>query len=262
MDMRERINLLAETDEDRFVLTRLVERMTAAANRNIPAAVPFLSLRQQAYGQALLSDPAVHFFGGYGEAERAVCCYVPDYLDPVPYLYGEDSPIQAVEARFYEGDSLSHRDFLGALMGMGIKRETVGDILVHPGRCQFLVTREIAPYVLQNLQSAGRTRLQLSPMPFSELAPPVPETKTVQVTVASLRLDSVTAAGFGLSRAEAVKNIETCRTAVNGIPCEKPDFAVREGDRLTVRGMGKIELKTVGGTTRKGRIGITILRYI
>lgn len=262
MDKRERIERLAQTDEDKVLLARLYDRLNAAAVRNVPAAGPFLSPREQAIARQLLPGTEFRFFGGYEGAERAVFCHIPDYLDPEAFLNGEDGPVQAVSARYYEKDSLSHRDFLGALMGAGVKRETVGDILVQPGLCQFFVTREIAPFILQNLESAGRTKLQLSPLALSEVSPPEAETKEIRGTVAALRLDSVISVGFGIARGAAADYIEGGRAAINGLPCEKPDRLLRETDRITVRGLGKIELKTVGGTTRKGRTGVTILRYV
>ncbi len=260
MEKRESIERLAQNDGDRLLLARLYDRMTAAKRKNVPAAGPFLSPREQALAARLL--PEFRLFGGYEGAERAVLCHVPDYLDPEDYLFGEDGPIRALSAAFFEGDALSHRDFLGALTGAGIKREAVGDILVRPGLCQFLVTREIAPYALQNLDAAGRSKLRLSPLPLRELAPPPVETKEIRATVASARLDSIVSAGFGLARSMAARQIEAGRAAVNGLPCEKPDRPLREGDRVSVRGLGRIELRGIGGTTRKGRAAITIYRYI
>lgn len=262
MEKRERIERLAQTEEDKILLARLYDRLNGAARRNIPASGPFLSPREQALSRQLLPGDGFRFFGGYEGAERAVFCYVPDYLEPETYWFDEEGPVQAVSARYHEGDCLTHRDFLGALMGAGIKRETVGDILIRPGLCQFLLTREIVPYVLQNLESAGRTKLHLSPLPLSELSPPEAETREIRGTVAALRLDSVTALGFGLARGPAAQYIESGRAAVNGLPCVKPSYFLTEGDRVTIRGLGKIELNSVGGTTRKGRTGVTILRYV
>ncbi len=262
MEKRDLIERLAQTEEDRVLLARLYDRMSRAVRKNIPAAGPFLSPREQALALRLLPETDCRLFGGYQGAERALLCYVPDYLDADAFLYGTDSPVQALAASFYEGDSPSHRDFLGALMGAGIKRETVGDILVGPGSCQFLVKREIAPYVLQDLDMAGRTKLHLAPLPLSELRPPALETKKIRDTVAALRLDSVSATGFGLSRGKAAAQIEAGRAAVNGLPCQKPDRLLAQGDTVTIRGLGRIELSEVGGTTRKGRTAVTVLRYV
>ncbi len=262
MDKQQAIGRLAESEEDKILLARVYDRMTAAEQRNIPAATCFLSPREQVLVQKLLPQMELHFFGGCQGAERTVCCWIPDYYEPEDWLYSGDGPVGAVRATFYEGDSLSHRDFLGALMGSGIKRETVGDLFVQTGRCDFLVTREILLYVLQNLESAGRTKLRLQPLPLTELVPPVPQVKLVRDTVAALRLDSVVASGFGLSRSRAAQYVESGRTAVNALPCEKPDRQVAQGDRISVRGLGKIELTEITGTTKKGRTGIVISRYV
>ena len=147
MDRREKIARLAQTKEDEVLLARVYERITMAAQRNVPASSCFLSKREQMLVQELLRGEEFVFFGGAALSEREVCCYLPEYLDE-SWLYSEGGPIAAVRASFYEQDRLSHRDFLGSLMGSGIKRETVGDIYVASGLCDFLVLREILPYVL------------------------------------------------------------------------------------------------------------------
>ena len=147
-------------------------------------------------------------------------------------------------------------------MGAGIARETVGDICVGQSSCDFFVTAEIAPYLLQNFTGAGRTKLHLEQIPLSEVSVPEPETKEIRDTLASLRLDSVISAGFRIGRTAAAQYVTSGRAAIDGLPCEKPDKAVEEGAVLSVRTLGKIRLKTVGGQTKKGRISVIIERYL
>ena len=147
-------------------------------------------------------------------------------------------------------------------MGAGIARETVGDICVSKGSCDFFVTAEIAPYVEQNFLSAGRTRLSIARIPLDSVAVPEPETKEIRDTLASLRLDSVVSSGFRIGRSLAAQYIAAGKAAIDGLPCEKPDKAVSEGCKISVRGLGKIKLATVGGQTKKGRISVIIHRYI
>ena len=203
----------------------------------------------------------LHRFGGYEGAERQMLVYLPDYLD-ADVLTEDDSPLVCLRATFYEGDNPNHRDFLGALMGAGIARETVGDICVGQGICDFFVTAEIAPYVLQNFTGAGRTKLHLEQIPLCDVSVPEPETKEIKDTLASLRLDSVISAGFRVGRSAAAQYVTSGRAAINGLPCEKPDKAVEEGAKISVRGLGKILLRTVNGQTKKGRISVIIDRYI
>ena len=154
--------------------------------------------------------------------------YLPDYLEEST-LYGEDSPLCCLEANFFEADKLSHRDFLGALMGAGIARETVGDICVEPGRCLFFTTAEITPYVLDNLREAGRTKLRLKQISLAGLTMPEPEFQEIRDTMASLRLDSVISSGFRIGRALAADYVHAGKVSIDGLPCEKPDKTVSEG---------------------------------
>ena len=199
--------------------------------------------------------------GGYEGAERQMLVYLPDYLDESA-LTEEDSPLVCLRAEFYEGDTPTHRDFLGALMGAGIARETVGDICVGKGSCDFFVTDEIAPYLLQNFFSAGRTKLRLVQIPLQDVQVPEPEVKEIRDTLASLRLDSVISSGFRVGRSQAAQYVTSGRVAIDGLPCEKPDKAVTEGVKISVRGLGKIKLKSVNGQTKKGRISVVIHRYV
>lgn len=203
----------------------------------------------------------LYSFGGYPDAERQMLIYLPDYLDETA-LMEDDSPIVCLRATFYEGDSPSHRDFLGALMGAGIAREAVGDICVSKGSCDFFVTAEIATYILQNFTGAGRTKLHLETIPLNQVIVPEPETKQIKDTVASLRLDSIISSGFRIGRSLAAQHITAGKAAINGLPCEKPDKAVEAGAKISVRGLGKIKLSAINGETKKGRISVVIDRYV
>ena len=200
-------------------------------------------------------------FGGYDEAERKMLVYLPEYLEE-SWLTEEDTPIVCLRATYFEDDVLSHRDFLGALMGAGIGRETVGDICVGKGSCDFFVTAEIAPYILQNFTSAGRTKLHIEAVSLDAVQVPEAETKEIKDTLASLRLDSVVSSGFRIGRSLAAQYITSGRAAIDGLPCEKPDKTVPEGAGISLRGLGKIKLRSVNGQTKKGRISVVIDRYI
>ncbi len=259
---RSNIDKIAHTIDDRMLLAKVWDKLQAGMRREIIANTCFLSPRELEMTRFLFGDaPGLRSFGGYEGAERKILVYLPDYLDE-DFLIGEDSPVVCLRASFHESNTLSHRDFLGALMGAGIARETVGDICVGTDSCDFFVTREIAPYILQNFTDAGRAKLRLDAISLTEVSVPQPETKELRDTLASLRLDSVISAGFRISRALASQHIEAGRASIDGLPCEKPDKLVSEGCKISVRGLGKICLRTVGGQTKKGRISITIDRYI
>lgn len=207
------------------------------------------------------NEPGLTSFGGYEDAERKMLIWLPEYLD-AEYLSGEDSPVVCLHATFWNDDAPNHRDFLGALMGAGIARETVGDICVSKGCCDFFVTAEIAPYILQNFTSAGRTHLHLERIAISDVQIGQPETKQIRDTVASLRLDSVISSGFRIGRSLAAQYITAGKAAIDGLPCEKPDKPVTEGMKISVRGLGKIKISNINGQTKKGRISVVIDRYV
>ena len=259
---RSAIEKIAKTPEDRLLLAKLWDKITAAMRKNIAGQTHFLSLRELELARYLFGEePGLYAFGGFEDAERKMLVYLPEYLDE-SVLYAEDSPVTCLEGTFFREDNLSHRDILGALMGAGIQRETVGDILVEPGRCLFFVTREIAPYVLDNLRSAGRTVLHLTQVPLQGLSLPQPEFQEIRDTVSSVRLDSVIASGFRIGRSLAAEYIRSGKAALDGIPCEKPDKPVPEGAKISVRGLGKIRLASIGGKTKKDRISLLIQKYV
>ena len=259
---RNNIEKIAQTPEDRLLLAKLWDKINAGIRKNIPANTCFLSPRELELANYLFGKPeGLYSFGGYPEAERKMLIFLPDYLDESALLES-DSPVCCLRATFYQGDSPSHRDFLGALMGAGIGRETVGDILVDKGSCDFFVTAEIAPYILQNFTSAGRTKLHLEQIPLANASIPEPEVREIKDTLASLRLDSVIASGFRISRSLAAQYVTSGKAAIDGLPCEKPDKAVAEGMKISVRGLGKIKLASVNGRTKKDRISVVIHRYV
>ena len=259
---RSNIEKIAQNSEDKMLLAKVWDKINAGMQRSIPANTAFLSPREQEMARYLFGQQeGLSFFGGYADSERKMLVYLPEYLDE-EYLQGEDSPVVCLRATFYEGDTPTHRDFLGSLMGSGISRESVGDICVGSGCCDFFVTAEIAPYLLQNFISAGRTKLRLAAIPLAEASIPEPEVKEIRDTLASLRLDSVISSGFRIGRSLASQHISAGKAAIDGLPCEKPDKAVSEGAKISVRGLGKIRLTAVNGQTKKGRISVVIHRYV
>ena len=259
---RNNIEKIARNPEDRMLLAKLWDKINAGIRKNIPANTCFLSPRELEMARFLFGEPeGLYAFGGYSDAERKMLIFLPEYLEESA-LYEEDSPCVCLRAEFYQGDTLSHRDFLGALMGAGIGRETVGDICVGKEHCDFFVTQEIAPYILQNFLSAGRAKLSLRQIRLCDAEIPQPEVKEIKDTMASLRLDSVISSGFRIGRSLAAQHVTAGKAAINGMPCEKPDKTVEAGDKISLRGLGKIKLVAINGQTKKGRIGITIARYV
>ena len=259
---RSNIEKIAKTPEDRVLLAKIWDKINAGMRKNIPANTAFLTLRELDMCRFLFGVQEGLFpFGGYEGAERQMLVYLPEYLTK-DSLYDEDAPLVCLRATFFDGDTPSHRDFLGALMGVGIARETIGDICVGKGQCDFFVTAEIAPYILQNFTGAGRTKVHLEKIALHEVVVPEPETKEIRDTVASVRLDSIISSGFRIGRSAAAQYVSAGKVAIDGLPCEKPDKTPHEGAKISVRGLGKIKLRSINGQTKKGRISVVIDRYV
>ena len=259
---RSLIEKIGKTTEDRMLLAKVFDKINSGMRKNIPASTAFLSPREQEMARFLFGSPQGLFpFGGYPDAERKMLVYLPEYLEE-SWLLREDSPIVCIHADFFREDKLTPRDLLGALMGARIARETVSDFCVGTGCADFFVTAEIAPYLVQSFTSAGRTALHLKQVPLDAVLIPEPETKELRDTLASLRLDSVISSGFRIGRSLAAQYVAAGKAAIDGLPCEKPDKLVSEGAKISVRGLGKIQLAQVGGETKKGRISVIIRRYV
>lgn len=263
MDKGALLDRLGVTGEDRLAMAKVLDRAERVESRNIPAATDFLSPRQQAQALDLLRlagvpETAYVLQGGYEGAERKIFLFLPDWLE----AEDAESPIRCLRAAFREDENLTHRDMLGSLMGMGIVREKVGDILAGPDSADLLVLEGVADFLLQSWTSAGRAKLRVTAIETDHLHIPAVQRKEVRDTVSSLRLDAVAASGFRLARGKAAALIESGRVQLNWRECVKPDKLLEAGDVVSARGFGKFELAEVGGLTRKGRISIVLRVYV
>ena len=267
MNKKELLDRCTRDGEERMLLARCLDRLELAQNRGVPAHTPLLSPVEQAALTDLLNAwgrPRHLFFGGYEDAERRLCAFLPDWQEEESFLSDPEGPLTAIEASYPPNADLGHRDILGALMGLGLTREKLGDILfpAQPGRCQVVCLREAAPILLSQWSEAGRWKVSLTEIGLSDLSPRPAQVKTIRDTVATPRLDAVLAAGFSLSRSKAAGYISSGKVALNHRECLKSDRTVEEGDVLTCRGLGKCVVKEVPGQSKKGRTMLVLDRYI
>lgn len=258
---RKNIDKIADNPEDRILLAKAWDKLTAGFQKNIPAHTGFLSPRQIHLVKLLIgSHQGLSATGGFPDAERKMYIFLPDYLTD-EYINDKDYPIACLRASFYKNESLSHRDVLGALMGCGITRESVGDILISDYFFDFFISSEIAPYILENFQNAGRVSLKVERISLQDVAIPEQKYEKIRDTVASVRLDNIVSSGFRISRTAATEYILSGKAAIDGLTCEKQDKVISQGSKISVRGLGKIILSQIGYITKKGRISVEIHRY-
>ncbi|MHC1750459.1 MAG: RNA-binding protein [Cellulosilyticaceae bacterium] len=198
------------------------------------------------------------FAGGYEDAERKIVALLPetDAFIEIPIS------ILKLTVKTGIGKPLVHRDFLGALLGLGIERSKVGDIIVKDFGAYIMVHQDIEEFVMWNLSGISRYgKIEIEVIDEKDLAFEKPNTKEIQCGVASLRADVILAAAFGLSRGETTKLFENDRARCNGMIINA-NKSLKEGDICTLRGHGKIKFTGINGKTKKNRLHITIEKYI
>lgn len=251
------LRALARTDEDKVLLAGLMDKLETCQMRGYPTNTRFLDLRERAIAaEAVRLAGGVHstaFWGGYVDAERVCALFYPEYMTEDDAVAPENLPFVLLRAQKSPSDTLTHRDYLGALMGLGIERSVVGDIIVHERGADLLVLEDIADFLLLHYHKAGRKNISVERVAIDKLYMPEAVETEGEGSVSSLRLDSVTALIFGKSRGQAQEWISKGIVFLNQQPCMKAEREIGQGDRITVRGQGRARILSLGGISRRGR---------
>lgn len=242
--------------ESELLLRRMKELSTRASVRPDPQFTHFLDPAQLQAAIAAAHAKGVHLAtdGGYPDAERRIAAF---YGEEPPETFPYACVEIAWNARF---GSPGHRDLLGSVMALGFERERMGDIVLSGEKAYLFAERDVAAYVAENLERAGRISVKCRVIDGAPELPP-PEGRVVRETVPSLRLDALLSAGLDLSRSQASELIAAKRVFLNHVETVRCDAPVEAGDMISVRGCGRIRLEEVGGLTRKGRLSVSIFRY-
>ncbi|MGZ9585081.1 YlmH family RNA-binding protein [Paenibacillus marinisediminis] len=249
--------------DERAFAERAMEWVQRAADRHEIRITGFLDPRQISILQSLVNrNPDVHvrFDGGWADAERKRACIAPDYV----YLEAESMGLQvlAVHSADQKWLELEHGDFMGAVLGLGIKREKIGDIHVHDHGCHIVVTEDIASFLDTHLRQVHRVSVMTDVIPITELQPVHTELKEVQLFVASMRLDGIASDMFRLSRTKIVVPIRAGRCKVNWKTVEDPAELLKSGDVVSLKGFGRFKVMEVTGISKSGRIRVTAGIYL
>lgn len=237
-----------------------MEDLAVKAEKTGCAASKFLTPAEEQTVTAYFSrrrDVTLTCDGGYGGAERTRAIFTNTDWGG----YERSEVFAALRITYRQQDTLGHRDILGALMALGIERDTVGDIFADGALAALVCLPEISGFIIENLTKAGRVGISVSRIALDELPTKTEELSVKTDTVASLRLDAVLSAAFGLSRGRAAEMIAAGLVSHNHELCAQPAKEVMEGAVLSVRGMGRAVLTEVGSVSRKGRIFIKIGLY-
>ena len=236
---------------------RVIDLAGQVLRKHEPAFSDFMSPEDQDVALRVLSQiPDVQFdmFGGYDEAEYLMIGIFPDWM-----MYTKsDFPLAVVDVTMKE--ETAHRSVLGSVLGLGIKREKVGDLIVYDDVVQIVAGSTMADYISVHLRKIGKHTASASVVPLTEIRPKEPEYDEISTTVKSLRLDAIVASGFNMSRGKAADLIKQERVKVNYRFVTSVSTTLHAGDLISVRGKGRLIYAGDDGTTKKDRIRIQLKR--
>lgn len=238
---------------DDVLRSRIEDAIYLSEKRHSPCFLGFLDEREQAAARTMLPHligrDRYSFYGGYSEAERCILSVYPVFYDVEEYEY----PLRTVAFCYRAQKKLTHRDVLGTLMSVGIRRDAIGDILCGDGISVVFLRNDITDYVCEQVDRIGGEGVRTIADYSGEL-PICIAYEAIQDTIASPRLDSVIKTLIRCSREKAAELIRFGAVSVNHRPVEVVSATVTTEDTVSVRGYGRYIIRQIGPETKKGRL--------
>ena len=247
-------------EEDRMLGSHILDKCEQVLKYHKTQATDFLNPYQREIAEKLIEQIAEINYkkeGGYSAAERKRIVIFPEYL--FPDLVEKQIKVYQLDGNF-AFQKLTHRDFLGALMGLGLQRKVIGDILVHSDFAQIIVAVEVQDIIELKLKKVHQIPVDVKEINEDDIVKPTRHEKEILTTVASMRLDSVASSGFGDSRSKMSRDIENEKVKLNWKIESDPAAEVEIGDLISVRGRGRVKVESERGISNKGRIKLTLKR--
>lgn len=257
---KQKILTLFKTEEDRLLASRIIDFYNLSKKHNKPCFTNFLSLHEQEVAKTVISGIGAEnfeFFGGVEGAERKLLCFSGGYVKDI------DFPVSYCVLKSKKGFSgQTHRNFLGSVMGLGITREKIGDIIICEKEAVIILHNDVLNYIKSNLTSIGRLTVSCDIFDEYEFSVPEKEFSEILGTVASLRLDAVVALCISKPRNTSQELIISGSVTVNFTECKNLNREVKTDDIISIRKFGRFKVDEIGGLTKKGRRFVKILKYI
>lgn len=248
------------SDDDKLLIKRILDFIRITENKHLVKFSFFLDERQSEILKGYLNSikyETYKLFGGYNNSKRQVIMFYPDYFETNELKY----PIIAVEFFYRKQDKLTHRDFLGYLMSLQIKRELIGDIIVSEAKAIVFLYETIADFIIENTNKVGNVGVKACKSNNLNLKIE-DKFESLNGSVASLRLDCIASLAIGLSREKTTLIIKSLGIDINYLNIRDTSFILKVGDIFSLRGYGKYIFESENGISKKGRKQITIKKYI
>lgn len=251
--------------KDEVITAKIEDRICQCRDGYYVTSTGFLDTHEQALAVAASRHAAgvrTFMYGGYDDAERRMLVCVPKDI-PMSDEEAVEGLLRVLRVKLPAiSRELSHRDYLGSLLGLGIERRLTGDILVRSDGADIFIVPGIEEFLLKELHRIGPVEVRTEGVPAGELIVPEARFEYIRDSVSSVRLDSLVSSAFRISRGKASEAIRKGLVSVDHVECLKPDASVREGASIVLKGKGKAVFEGSGGESRKGRIRIVIRKYI
>ena len=260
MTKREKVLSNAKSSEDRLLMSKIFDIANECEKKHRPAFSQFLNGYEITIAKYVINnlDTSFALYGGYDEAERMILAVFPDYIESDKIVY----PINIIKITGREIHKLSHRDYLGSILALGIKREKIGDIIVFDDICYVLCMNDISDFIVSQIRKIGNVGVKLELCEINENIIPQKRHKDFDTIVSSLRIDSVISAMCHISRSKSADLIKNGSLAVNWQTVFNVSDNCNENDLFSVKGYGRFKIISLNGVTRSDRIKITIRQYI
>ncbi len=253
--------------EDKLLISKMIDKIESSKLKNKIETTDFLDMRQAHMLEKILLSEKINNYildGGIENAERKILAFFPDKFENLV----DNKNMLPVEVLRIElpkemRGKYTHRDYLGGLIKLGIKREKIGDILVFNEGADILILNEISKFLLNNITSLTRfSKSKIEIIDLDKIRKKIVEKESIDIITASMRLDAIISEILRTSRSKAEEYINDGRVYINHEEVYKSTKQLKENDILTIRGKGRFEIDSISGETRSGRIKLKVNKYI
>lgn len=254
-------------NDERLLFSKIFDQFIFAEKKRVPQFTQFVDVgRCSTFEKAFSNSDVINVqsFGGYHDVERKMLGFFPKSYEENQSV-DKDFPIVAIlisrKHKKFGQENLNHRDYLGSILGLGIGREKIGDIIVHDNQAVCFVEEIMADYIVFNLEKISKTYVKVEVV---EEIPEIMEKKTQleRITVSSLRLDVILAKVFSLSRSKAQELAKKEKVSVDWRVVTNISLQIDENMMISARGFGRVRVGEIGGLNKKNKIVLEINRYI
>lgn len=243
-----------DNKDEKNLKNRILELAGNCYFREVSTNTLFLNLYEQTVFHSIIDSlPNIKYtsFGGYDLAERKIVCFIPYYQEKFDFKMLSILKIKPFNDKFSQ--ELAHRDFLGAILNLGIERNNIGDIIIHDNIAYIIIIKRIEKIIKENLEFVKKTKIKIEDYDIEKLVY-INNSKEIYININSIRLDVCIAAIFNKSRSIVARLISSGLVFINGKQSTNHSYNLKENDIISVRGFGRFKFINVERKTGKGRL--------